>query len=168
MMDDLMRDPACVLVAVDDILIFLRNIEEHHRHVAEVLQCLRVHNLFEVPHMCAFFGTTTEYLGHPVSPSGIAALPSKVVAVERWPFPTSPKELRHFLGSAGCYRHFTRNFASIATPLMETHILKHRWDGARGCLSRSGILKRLKPARISLHASAHDRFESSNMVGKGR
>jgi hypothetical protein len=105
MMDDLLRDIACVLVFMDDILIFSRNIEEHHRHVAEVLQRLHVHKLFEVPDMCAFFGTTIEYLGHPVSPSGIAALPSKVVAVEQWPVPMSPNEVRQFLGLAGYYRH---------------------------------------------------------------
>jgi hypothetical protein len=54
-----------------------------------------------------------------VSADGIEACPDKVKAVKEWPVPTSFKDLRKFLGFAGFYRRFVKNFAGIAQPLHE-------------------------------------------------
>jgi hypothetical protein len=56
---------------------------------------------------------------------------AKVVAISTWPTPSSARGLRGFLGLAGYYRKFIRDFGTIAAPL--THVL-HRdaftWDEA--------------------------------------
>jgi hypothetical protein len=68
---------------------------------------------------CELFRTTSEYLGHLVTPSCLSALPSKLSAVASWPQPSNIRDIRQFLGSTGFYRHFIANYATIAVPLTD-------------------------------------------------
>ncbi|GKD47778.1 putative reverse transcriptase domain-containing protein [Tanacetum coccineum] len=57
------------------------------------------------------------FLGHMVNHNGIHVDPSKIEAVKNWKAPTTPSEIRLFLGLAGYYRCFIVNFSKIAKPL---------------------------------------------------
>ena len=58
-------------------------------------------------------------MGHIISDQGISVDPGKVSAVREWGQPTTPTEIRSFLGLAGCYRRFIRGFWEIAGPLTQ-------------------------------------------------
>ena len=57
------------------------------------------------------------YLGHVIAEGGVAMDADKVAAVAAWPLPRSAQALQGFLGLAGYYRKFIRNFGIIAAPL---------------------------------------------------
>ncbi|KAL0313232.1 UNVERIFIED_CONTAM: Transposon Ty3-G Gag-Pol polyprotein [Sesamum radiatum] len=65
---------------------------------------------------CIFGAVSVDYLGHVISASGVAADPSKLQAVARWPTPDSFTTLRAFLGLTEYYRKFVRHYAAIAGP----------------------------------------------------
>lgn len=109
----------CVLVFFDDILIYSDNLEHHLEHIQQVLTLL-IRDCWQVKlSKCVFAKNSISYLGHIIGADSIAIDPSKIVAIQSWPSPSSVKELRNFLGLAGYYRRFVRHFGVISRPLTD-------------------------------------------------
>ncbi|GJZ24657.1 putative nucleotidyltransferase, ribonuclease H [Tanacetum coccineum] len=106
-----------VIVFIDDILIYSKTKEEHEDHLRLVLELLRGEKLFAKFSKCEFWLQEVHFLGHVINQEGIHVDPRKVEAVKNWKAPTSPTEVRSFLGLAGYYRRFIADFSSIAKPL---------------------------------------------------
>jgi hypothetical protein len=121
-----------VLVFLDDILIYSKTLEEHERHVTAVLKKLRDSKLYAKESKCEFFKTEVEFLGHHVGRDGVRMMDNKIDAVNKWPTPTKVTDVRAFLGTAGYYRKFIRDFSKIAAPLSNlTHDnVKFVWGAA--------------------------------------
>ena len=61
----------CVVVYLDNILIYLDNKEDHRKHIQEVLRHLQKHGLYAKPEKCEFHLESVEYLGYCLAPSGL-------------------------------------------------------------------------------------------------
>ncbi|XP_033182627.1 uncharacterized protein LOC113168680 [Anabas testudineus] len=106
-----------VLVFIDDLIIFSASLEEHEKRLLRVLHRLREFGLKLSPEKCKFFQTSVRYLGHVVSEKGVETDPEKISTLKSWPVPRNLKELRSFLGFAGYYRRFIKDYATIVKPL---------------------------------------------------
>nr|GEY19008.1 reverse transcriptase domain-containing protein [Tanacetum cinerariifolium] len=61
-------------------------------------------------------------LGHKISKKGIEVDKVKIEVISKLPHPTTVKGIRSFLGHAGFYRRFIKDFSKISRPM--THILE--------------------------------------------
>ena len=107
------------LIYLDDVIIFSKTYEEHLEHLESVFHRLQECGLKLSPKKCKFFKRKVRYVGYIVSESGIEADPEKVDKIQNWPTPTTPEKVRQFLGFAGYYRKFVKDFSKIARPLSE-------------------------------------------------
>lgn len=108
-----------VIVFIDDILIYSKNKEDHDNHLRLVLQRLREKELYGKFKKCEFWLEQVSFLGHVINGDGIKVDLQKIEAVESWPRPKTVTEIRSFLGLAGYYRKFVKDFSKIALPLTE-------------------------------------------------
>nr|GFA48104.1 reverse transcriptase domain-containing protein [Tanacetum cinerariifolium] len=61
-------------------------------------------------------------LGHKISKKGIEVDKAKIEVISKVPHPTTVKGIRSFLGHAGFYRRFIKDFSKISRPM--THLLE--------------------------------------------
>ncbi|KAL0155106.1 hypothetical protein M9458_049369, partial [Cirrhinus mrigala] len=127
-----------VVVYIDDILIYSRNMAEHRQHVQQVLQKLRQHQLYLKLEKCEFHKSSVQFLGY-INSEGVLMDQGKVDAIQNWPQPDSIKALQRFLGFANFYRRFIKDYSSIIAPLTS--------------------LLRGKPRRLTWDPAAHEAFQ---------
>ncbi|GJZ91458.1 putative reverse transcriptase domain-containing protein, partial [Tanacetum coccineum] len=106
-----------VIVFIDDILIYSKNKEEHEKHLKIILELLKNEQLYAKFSKCDFWLESVQFLGHVINNKGVHVDPAKVEAIRNWSAPTTPKEVRQFLGLAGYYRRFIEGFSLISKPL---------------------------------------------------
>ncbi|WVZ80163.1 hypothetical protein U9M48_027662 [Paspalum notatum var. saurae] len=93
-----------VVVFIDDILIYSKNEKEYEEHLRIVLTRLREHKLYAK-------------FRHILSEKGVAVNPSNVEDVLNWKQPKIVTEIQSFLGLAGYYRRFIKDFSKTAKPI---------------------------------------------------
>ncbi len=105
------------LVYLDDIIVFSSTFEEHLQRLTAVFQRLQEYGLKLKPSKCCLFKQRVNYLGHIISSEGVETDQTKTDALRTWPVPADQSALRSFLGFAGYYRRFIKDFSKIANPL---------------------------------------------------
>lgn len=112
-------------VYLDDIIIFSTSKEEHFDSLQKIFKKLQDANLKIQLDKSEFLKQETEFLGHIVTTNGIKPNPNKIDAINKFPIPKTPKQIKSFLGLVGFYRKFIKDFAKIAKP-MTAYLKKDR------------------------------------------
>ncbi|GJZ45364.1 putative reverse transcriptase domain-containing protein [Tanacetum coccineum] len=106
-----------VIVFIDDILVYSKDEEDHGKHLKIILELLRKERLYTKFSKCDFWLDSIQFLGHVIDHSGVHVDPAKIEAIKSWAAPTTPTEVRQFLGLDGYYRRFIEGFSFISKPL---------------------------------------------------
>ncbi|KAL5568863.1 hypothetical protein UlMin_025438 [Ulmus minor] len=106
-----------VEVFMDDFSIFGDSFGLCLENLAKVLKRCEETNLVLNWEKCHFMVKEGIVLGHKVSRDGLEVDKAKVETIEKLPHPVSVKGIRSFLGHAGFYRRFIKDFSKVAKPL---------------------------------------------------
>ena len=104
-------------VFMDDFSIFGASFEECLNNLGKVLQWCEETNRVLNWEKCHFMVRQGIVLGHKISNQGIEVDMAKIEAISKLPPPSSVRAVRSFLGYAGFYRRFIKDFSKLARPL---------------------------------------------------
>ncbi|KAK8952364.1 hypothetical protein KSP39_PZI003940 [Platanthera zijinensis] len=109
-------------IFMDDFSVFGRSFEACLEVLKKALdRCIQT-NLILNWEKCHFMVKEGIVLGHKVSKKGLEVDRAKTEVIEKLPPPTNVKGVRSFLGHAGFYRRFIKDFSKISKPL--SHLLE--------------------------------------------
>lgn len=117
-----------VVVFLDDILVYSKTEAEHKEHLHQVLEILRKNHLYAKLQKCQLFKRSVTFLGHVLDENGLSMEQDKIKAIQEWPRPKNKKEILSFLGLAGYYRRFVKNFSQLASKMTELLKDKVQWN----------------------------------------
>jgi hypothetical protein len=106
-----------VVFYFDDILVYNKLLNEHIEHLRVVFVAFCEARLFANLEKCTFYIDWVAFLGYVVTPQGIEVVEVKIEDVKSWMIPATLTQLRSFLGLAGLYWYFVRDFSTIVAPL---------------------------------------------------
>ena len=104
-------------VFMDDFFVFSCNSDECLVHLKTMLKRCEEKNLVLNWEKCHFMVQKGIVLGHIVSQNGIEVDKAKIDLISNLPPPKSIRDVQSFLGHAGFYRRFIKDFSSLSRPL---------------------------------------------------
>jgi len=105
------------LVYLDVVIVFSWTVEDHIRHLCEVLLMLEKADVSLKLSKCHLFQQEVECLGHVVRPGQLLVNPKNIKSLAQALPPRSQTELKSFVGICIVYRSLIKDYAHIAKPL---------------------------------------------------
>ncbi|KAL1563529.1 hypothetical protein AAHA92_05986 [Salvia divinorum] len=137
---------------MNDFTVYGDTFEKCLHNLDLVLERCRKKNLVLNFEKCHFMVTEGIVLGHVVSERGIEVDQAKVEVNSRLPYPTNQKEIRGFLGHAGFYRRFIKDFAKIAQPWTRLLQNEFEFDFDEKCKEAFQLLKERLISALIIHS----------------
>ena len=104
------------LFYLNDIIVFAATWEEHLDRLRQIFKRLRHAKLKLGAEKCTFAAKEVSYLGHHVTEEGLLPDPLLLAAIREISPPKNATEVCSFLGLAGYYHHYVKNFCSFYRP----------------------------------------------------
>nr|GEX74085.1 putative reverse transcriptase domain-containing protein [Tanacetum cinerariifolium] len=76
-----------VIVIIDDILVYSKDVEEHEKNLKIILELLKKERLYAKFSKCDFWLDLVQFLGHVIDRSGVHVDPAKIEAIKSWAAP---------------------------------------------------------------------------------
>ena len=128
-------------IFMDDFSVMGNSFENCLANLRAVLARCEETNLVLNWEKCHFMVQEGIVLGHRISARGIEVDRAKIEAIEKLPPPSSVKGIRSFLGHAGFYRRFIKDFSQIAKPLSNLLVQGIPFEFDSQCLQAFTVLK---------------------------
>ncbi|CAI7873922.1 unnamed protein product [Closterium sp. NIES-53] len=109
----------CVIVYLDDILVYSRDKQQHLADLEAVFKVLEEHRLLTKGSKWEFFQDRLEFLGHIISAAGVEIDSKKLDTVKAWHPSTNITELQSFLGFVNYLHRFVPDMARLTAPLTD-------------------------------------------------
>ena len=108
-----------VVCMMDDVLVYGETLEEHNKHLREVLTRLEKAGMTLNNEKCKFAQTSLQFLGHVIDSSGVRPDPGKIEAITEFKQPKNVGDVRRYLGMVNHLSKFAPNLAEVTQPMRE-------------------------------------------------
>ncbi|GKC53127.1 putative nucleotidyltransferase, ribonuclease H [Tanacetum coccineum] len=129
-------------VFMDDFSVFGSSFDHCLKNLKKMLKRYEETILVLNWEKCHFMVKEGIVLGHKVSGSGIEVDKAKIKAISKLPYPTNVKAIRSFLGHAGFYKRFIKDFSQIARPMTHLLVKDAPFNFFEECIQAFDTLKR--------------------------
>src|SRR5581483_11266168 len=131
----------CMEVFMDDFSVFGNSFDECLNSLDRVLARCEESHLVLNWEKCHFMVREGIILGHKISKDGLEVDKAKIETISKLPPPTNIKGVRSFLGHAGFYRRFIKDFSKITRPLTKLLEKDALFNFDEGCITAFETLK---------------------------
>ncbi|GJW67298.1 putative nucleotidyltransferase, ribonuclease H [Tanacetum coccineum] len=129
-------------VFMDDFSIFGISFDHCLKNLEKMLKRYEEANLVLNWEKCHFMVKEGIVLGHKILGSGIEVDKAKIEVILILSYPTNVKAIRSFLGHAGFYRRFIKDFSQIACPMTQFLVKDAPFNFFEECIQAFDTLKR--------------------------
>nr|GEX63007.1 reverse transcriptase domain-containing protein [Tanacetum cinerariifolium] len=106
-----------VIVFIDDILIYSKNMKDHKKHLKIILELLKNERLYAKFSKCNFWLESVQFLGHVIDSKGVHVDLAKVEAIRNWSAPTTPTKTEGMKKD----NVKAKNLGRLIKPIFEIH-----------------------------------------------
>ncbi|GJS36444.1 reverse transcriptase domain-containing protein [Tanacetum coccineum] len=147
-------------VFIDDLSVFGNSFNHCQGNLEKMLARCEETNLVLNWEKCHFMVKEGIVLGHKISGKGIEVDRAKIDVIAKLPYPTNDKGVRSFLGHAGFYRRFIKDFSMISKPMTRLLMKDAKFDFSDSCKNAFYKLKeKLTSAPIIISPDFYISFE---------
>lgn len=149
----------CLVLFLDDVLLYSKSIQEHRRKLRILLKILRDNNLYVKRSKCAIGAEEVDLLGYRTSREGVHTQRKIINAITEWPEPSNIKEVQSFLALTNFYGRFVKGYADISRPISDL-VRQKQFIWESGQLEAFQNLKKaMTTAPVLRHPTSKLRFQ---------